>query len=54
LQNLFQLYIPIVDKWFLIDNSGDEFNFIAEKIDNKLIIINERIRGDLKGEYDAG
>lgn len=42
LQNLFDLYIPIVNKWVLIDNSGTRFEFIAEGSKNKTTIKNER------------
>jgi predicted ABC-type ATPase len=41
LQNLFDLYIPIVNKWVLIDNSGTRFEFIAEGSKNKTTIKNE-------------
>ncbi len=30
LKNLFQLYIPVVDKWFIVDNSEENFKFVAK------------------------
>jgi len=30
LKNLLKIYIPIVDKWLLVDNSNETFEFIAE------------------------
>ncbi|PCJ24170.1 MAG: zeta toxin [Flavobacteriales bacterium] len=43
LSNLFQLYIAAVDKWFLVDNSGEKFEFIAEGTKNETIIKNKDI-----------
>jgi len=51
LKNLFQLYIPNVDKWFLVDNSGETFQFIAEGTDEGLIIKNNGIWKELKQKY---
>ncbi len=53
LKNLFQLYLPIVDKWFLVDNSGETFQFIAEGIKNELIVKNESIWSKLKQKYNG-
>ena len=41
LKNLFELYIPIVDKWMLVDNSSDNFEFVAEGTSTELIIRSE-------------
>lgn len=32
LENLFRLYMPIVDNWWLYDNSGNNPNLISEKL----------------------
>ncbi len=51
LKNLFQLYMPNVDKWFLVDNSGETFQFIAEGTGDGLIIKNKEIWNELKRKY---
>ncbi len=48
LKNFFNRYIYIVDKWFLVDNSGETFQFVAEGIKDGLIIKNENIWSELK------
>lgn len=53
LENLFRLYIPIVDQWILVDNSGEKFEFIAEGSRQELIIKNETIWSSLKNKYDG-
>jgi len=51
LRNLFELYIPIVNKWMLVDNSNDVFEFIAEGANNELIIRSEKKWTILRKEY---
>ncbi len=51
LKNLFQLYIPIVDKWMLVDNSGSSFEFIAEGAGTELIIRSEEKWSYLSRDY---
>lgn len=46
--NLFNIYIPIVTKWILIDNSGTDFQVIAEGNKSETIIKNESIWNILK------
>ncbi len=53
LRNLFQLYIPIVDKWMLVDNSSDNFEFIAEGTSTELIIRSEQKWSYLSRDYDG-
>lgn len=48
MKNFFSRYIEIVDKWFLVDNSGESFQFVAEGTKDGLIIKNEDIWLDLK------
>jgi len=50
LQNLFQRYIPVVDKWMLVDNSSDDFEFIAEGAKEELIIRSEKKWSNLSRE----
>lgn len=51
LKNLFQLYIPVVDKWILVDNSGSSFEFIAEGAGTELIIRSEKKWSYLSSDY---
>ena len=40
LRNLINRYIPIVDSWVLIDNSNEDFEFIASGLGNNVYISN--------------
>ncbi len=52
LTNFFKIYISTVDKWMLIDNSGDKFLVVAEGSKSNIRIANEKIWKTIKGEYD--
>jgi len=51
LKNLFELYIPIVDKWMLVDNSSESFEFVAEGTGTELIIRSEEKWAYLSRDY---
>ena len=51
LDNLFNLYIPIVDKWIIIDNSGENFEVIGEGYKSETIIKNQKVWSTLKEKY---
>ena len=51
LKNLFNIYMPIVDKWILIENSKEEMIIIADKLNNKLEVLNKPIWNKLNNEY---
>ena len=53
LKNLFHLYIPIVNNWLLVDNSGEEFQVIAEGSENETIIKNKDIWSKLIQKYNG-
>ena len=53
LSNLFNLYIPIVDKWILLNNSGETFNVIAEGSQEELIVKNQDTWSVLKNKYNG-
>ncbi len=38
--NFFKIYLPIVSKWILVDNSTEHFEFIAEGYDSEIVIKN--------------
>lgn len=52
LSNLFRLYMPIVDDWVLIDNSGHKYEVVAEGKKMDYDINNEKIWLYLKLRYD--
>ncbi|MFV0573286.1 MAG: hypothetical protein ACK5M1_12790 [Xanthomarina gelatinilytica] len=51
--NLFQRYIPTVDKWILIDNSAKKFKFIAEGSSEILFIKDKLEWNELKEKYNG-
>lgn len=51
LLNLFNLYIPLVDKWILLNNSGETFNVIAEGSQKELIVKSQEVWDVLKSKY---
>lgn len=52
LLNLFRLYIPIVDKWILVDNSGENFEIIGDGSKSETIIKNNKVWNTLKKKYN--
>lgn len=52
LNNFFKLYLPIVDQWFLIDNSGEPYEIIAENPGNEINVNDKRNWDMLKHKYD--
>lgn len=53
IRNLFEIYLPIMDGVFFIDNSQGKHEFIAQKtVDGKLTIVNELKFSELKKYYD--
>ena len=53
LSNLFNLYIPIVDKWILLNNSEASFHVIAEGTHKDLIVKNKETWNLLKSKYNG-
>ena len=52
LKNFFKLYLSIVDQWFLIDNSGEPYEIIAENPGNEINVNDKRNWDMLKHKYD--
>ena len=52
LSNLFNIYLPIVNKWIIVDNSTENFEFIAEGTNSELIIRNKNRWLQLKEKYN--
>lgn len=51
LKNFFNLYLPIVDQWFLIDNSGEPYEVIAENLEGELNVYDRGTWNKLKQNY---
>lgn len=51
LRNLFERYIPVVNKWMIVDNSSDDFEFIAEGTNKELIVRSENKWASLRKEH---
>ncbi len=52
LQNLFNIYIPIVSKWIIVNNSSERFEFIAEGTTDSVIIKNKIRWVELNKEFN--
>lgn len=53
LVNFFNIYKPIVTKWVLVDNSKENFEFIAEGSGSELIIKSKNRWSKLNQEYNG-
>src|SRR5680860_264019 len=49
--NFFELYIPLVDNWMFINNSGEPYEIIAEGSIDGIEIANNELWDNLKNEY---
>ena len=52
LSNFFQLYLPIIDSWMFIDNSGDTYEIIAEGTSGSTTVTNKPLWNRIKKEDD--
>lgn len=52
LKNFFQMYVQVVDKWIMVDNSEKEFYFIAEGYKKEVYVTDEKKWKNLIREYD--
>ncbi len=53
LKNFFKLYLPIIDDWMFINNSGDTYEIIAESTFQSEKIANNDIWSELKDKYNG-
>lgn len=51
LQNLFNIYIPLLDNWVVVNNSGEKFNFVAEAFQGEVEIKDVTSWENLKQQY---
>ena len=49
--NFFKLYMPITDNWMFINNSGENYEIIAEGELDNIIINNKKAWDQIKTEY---
>lgn len=54
LENLFNIYMPIVDSWVLIANNTNPPVVIANNIENKVYIYNEELYQTMKSYVGRG
>jgi predicted ABC-type ATPase len=52
INNLFEIYLPIVDDVLIFDNSEGKPELLAEKIDKELVVIDNIKFNELKSYYD--
>ena len=53
LQNLFNIFIPIVDNWLIVNNSSEKFEFIAKGNKDRVIVKNEKYWLELNKKYNG-
>ena len=53
LSNFFKIYMPIVNRWILVDNSTENFEFIAEGASEEIIIRSKLKWTELKQKYNG-
>lgn len=54
LHNFFNLYLPVVDNWLFIDNSGDNYEIIAEgESFEVLTVYNKTLWNEINGKHDG-
>lgn len=53
LMNFFKLYMPLVDYWMLINNSGNPYQIIAEGSKESLKVVKPELWMKLKEDYDG-
>ncbi|MCH7398313.1 zeta toxin family protein [Belliella sp. DSM 107340] len=51
LENFFRLFLPKVDNWLFVNNSGDTYEIVAEGGVNNISINNKELWNDLKQKY---
>lgn len=51
LKNFFKLYLPMIDNWMFINNSGETYEIVAEGSFEDMIINNDPLWNQIKGEY---
>ncbi|MDA0195594.1 MAG: zeta toxin family protein [Bacteroidetes bacterium] len=53
LTNFFKIYLPLVSQWILVDNSTENFEFIAEGSNSEIVIRSEKKWSYLNEKYNG-
>ena len=53
LKNFFKLYLPIIDNWLLVNNSGETYEIIAEGSFEDMTVNNEILWKQINEKYDG-
>lgn len=53
IENFFKLYLPIVDSWLFVDNSGNSYEIIAKGTNGELVIYDNQIWKLLIPKYES-
>lgn len=53
LENFFKLFLPKVDNWLFVNNSGDTYEIVAEGGINEVTINNKDLWEELRKKYDG-
>lgn len=53
LENFFKLFLPKVDNWLFVNNSGDTYEIVAEGGSNEVTINNKVLWEELRRKYDG-
>lgn len=51
LQNFFNLYLPVVDNWLFVNNSGETYEIICEGSVEETTVNNELLWKEIKNKY---
>lgn len=54
LKNFFELFLPLIDNWLFVDNSGDRYEIIAEGSLSETIVHDEFAWASIQKKYNAG
>lgn len=51
LKNFFKLYLPVIDNWLFVNNSGETYEIIAEGSFEEITINNELLWNQIRDKY---
>lgn len=53
LKNFFKLFVPLVDNWLFVDNSGDQYEIIAEGSSEQTVVHKASVWEKIQMQYNA-
>ncbi|MGF1564694.1 MAG: AAA family ATPase [Flavobacteriales bacterium] len=54
LKNFFELFLPLIDNWLFVDNSGDRYEIIAEGSVSETIVHDQLAWASIQEKYNGG